>query len=156
MANPNLPSTIPSTLAPVITDFTPQAQAPFFSGPISELITIASYPTGARTLLASDLNGGFIIQTANTAQTDTLPTAALLLPQLQAPVIGQAYFFTIRNNGTSTLTIAVGAGGTANSGDTLTIATLNQRSFMLVVTAVGDASGNGAAYTLYSFGALAY
>ena len=152
--NPN--QTIPSVSAPIINSFTPQFQSPVFSNPISEIITITSYPTGARTLVPSDLLGGFVIQTANTAQTDTLPAASVLLPLVQSPAVGLCLFFTIRNNGTNTLTIAVGAGGTANTGDTLTIATLNQRSFMLQVTNVGDALGIGATYTLYSLGSLTY
>ena len=152
----NANQTIPSVAVPVIPSFTPQAQAQFFSNPITEIFTIVKYATGLITLLFSDLLGGFIIHTANTAFSDTLPTAALLVPQIQGAQVGTCIFITLRNNGTATLTIAVGVGGTANTGDTLTITTLNQRTFMLQVTATGDAYGNGATYTLYSLGSLAY
>ena len=152
--NPN--QTIPTSLAPVIPSFTPQIQSPAFSNPINEVIVPVIYPTGARTLTPSDLNSGFVIQAANTAQTDTLPTAASLVPLIPGANLNTAIFFTIRNTGSATLTIAVGAGGTANSGDTLTIATLNQRAFMLIVTNLGDALGVGATYTLYSLGALTF
>jgi len=149
-------ATIPSVLAPSISSFTPQSQAPFFSNPISEVINPVTYATGARTLTYADILSAFIIQASGAAFNDTLPSATLLIPQIQGAVIGTCIFFTIRNTGTFTITVVAGAGGTANAGDTLTIATLNQRCFMLRVTAVGDAVGNGAAYTLYSLGALAY
>jgi len=100
--------------------------------------------------------GGFITHTAAGAETDTLPSASLLVPQIQGAQVGSAIFFYVKAGGAGAITVAVGAGGTAEAGDTLTIATTLVRLFMLIVTSLPDANGNGAAYKLYSLGASAF
>ena len=141
------------TLSPAFLSFTPQKNYPSFSGLISESVFPASYSNaGGNTLLVSDVLGGYITHTAAGAQTDTLPSAALLVPAIEGAQVGSRVTFFVKAGGAGTITIAVGAGGTANAGDTLTIATTQIKEFMVRVTALPDQYGNGAAYTLYSLG----
>lgn len=151
-----------ATPNPVV-DLTPQKDYLSFSGIINQLIIPATYANaGGNTLLTSDVLGGFITHTAAGAQTDTLPTAALLVPQIQGaqgsvpgvypPVAGtgSSIRFLVKAGGAGTITIAVGTGGTAVG--TMTVATLNIKEFLLVVTATGDSP----AYTVYSLGTSVY
>ena len=141
-----------------VQSFTPQKQYLSFSGIINQLVNVITYSTaGNVTFLPTDVLGSFIIHAIGAStRTDTLPSAASLIPLIEGAQVGSSIEFIVRNTGSVTLTIAVGAGGTANAGDTLTIATVSQRTFLLVVTALPDQYGNGAAYTLYSEGAVAY
>lgn len=136
-----------ATPNPVV-DFVPQKQYPSFSGIINQVITIAAYTATSTTLLFSDVLGGFILSTNGSAQTLTLPTAALLVPQIEGAQVNTAILFKVKAGGAGTITVAVGTGGTANSGDTLTVATGNIKEFMIIVTAVGSTP----TYTLYSLG----
>src|ERR1700722_1551418 len=78
-------STIPSTLAPVINSYTPTRANPSFSSIINQYISPVTYSNaGANTLLTSDVIGGFIIHSAAGAETDTLPTATLMVQAIQA------------------------------------------------------------------------
>ena len=129
-------------------------QYPSFSGIINEKISIAAYTGTATTLTYSDVLGGFITSSNAAAQTLTLPTAALLVPQIQGAEVGSAIRFFVKELGAGTATVAAGTGGTVTG--TATIATANIKEFLLVVTAVGDADGNGATYTCYSLGTSAY
>ena len=82
--------------------------------------------------------------------TDTLPTAALLVAAIPGATVGTTFSILMQNIGSgNTWTIAVGTGGTAASGSTLTIAGLSNKTFLIRFTAVD--SGNEA-YTLYSSG----
>mgnify|MGYP001590742345 FL=1 len=60
----------------------------------------------------------------------------------------------MRNTGNNTYTVAVGTGGTSAAGNTLTVATLSTRIFLLRITgvAVGSDPTSSDAYTLYSIG----
>lgn len=145
-------ATIPSTLAPQITDFTPSKQYPSFSGPINQKYTIANVASGNAGYTAAQVNGGFIIHTANAASTGTLPSAQSLIPQIQGVEVGSGQRLIVYNPGTATLTIAAGAGGTLKAASGA-VATLDIREFLIVVTALGDVNGVGATYDLYSLGA---
>ena len=151
-------STIPSTLAPTITSFTPQKQFPSFSGQTNEVVTVTSLGAGAQTLTAAQILGGFIIGVPTAAANYTTDTAANILKALQGAQVGSAIFFTVRNKsaGANTITLVAGTGVTLNSGDTVTVAQNNQKQFMAIVTAVGDALGNGAAVTIYSLGTVVF
>lgn len=134
-----------------VQSFTPTKNYPSFSGPINEVFSPVTYSNAANnTLLVSDVLGGFITHTAAGAQTDTLPSAALLVPQIEGAQVGSAIELIVKAGGAGTITIAAGAGGTTNG--TMTIATTNLKFFLIVVTALPDQYGNGATYTVYSLG----
>lgn len=151
-------STIPTTLAPVITDYTPSIQSPAFSGQINEVINIANLGAGAQTLKASAILGGFIIGVPTAAANYTTDTAANIVAAIQGAQVGSAIQFTLRNKsaGANTITLVGGAGVTINAGDTATVAQNNQKTFLAVVTALPDAYGNGAAVTIYSMGTVVF
>jgi hypothetical protein len=159
-------STIPSTLAPVITSYTPEKQFPSFSSIINEYYNPVTYANaGNNTLLASDVIGGLISHTAAGAQTDTLPTAALMVQAIEGArgaiagssnvgIAGSGIRFFVRASGAGAITIAPGLGGTlVGSG---AIATVSVKEFLLVVTSRGDINYVGATYTIYSLGASTY
>ena len=66
--------------------------------------------------------------------------------------------FYLRNTGNNTATLAVGTGGTSASGNTLTVATVNTRCFLIRVTGVKNTSDptTSDAYTVYSLGVSAH
>lgn len=139
-----------ATPFPVV-DFTPQKNYLSFSGQLNQVINVATYANaGGNTLLYTDVLGGFIVHTAAGAQTDTLPTAALLVPQIEAAQVGSAIRFLVKAGGAGTITVAAGVGGTIVG--TATVATLNIKEFLLIVTAVGNAP----TYTAYSLGTSVY
>lgn len=143
-----------------VQSFTGTKGYPSFSGPLNTVVSPVSYNTaGNITYTANDVLGGFIQRDTNGgARTDTLPSAASLLPLIEGAQVGSSIKFFIKNTAAAanTLTVAVGAGGTANSGDTLTVAQSNIKEFLLRVTAVPDQNGNGGAYTLYSLGTATF
>lgn len=146
-----------------VQDFTPQKDYLSFSGIINEYVNPVPYTATATTLTFSDVLGGYITSANAAAQTLTMPTAALLVPQIQgaqgglpgvAPpssTSGSRIKFFVSNLGAGTITVAVGAGGTLATGSTATIATGQIKAFMLVVTSGGSLTGNPT-YTLYSLG----
>ena len=136
-----------------LTSFTPNQGFQDFSTLVYPTFTPATYAdTG--TVTASDLLGGLILGTKAGAATITLPTAALLNAAIPAPAVGRSFEFFVRNTGNNTYTVAVGTGGTSASGNTLTVATLSTRIFLLRITgvAVGSDPTSSDAYTLYSIG----
>lgn len=155
-------ATIPSTLAPVIPSYTPTKVSPSFSSIINEYYSPVTYlNAGGNTLLASDVIGGFIIHTAAGAQTDTLPTATLMVQAIQgcrasvpgAPasavgVAGSGIRFFVRSGGAGAITLAVGAGGTL-VGSGLGV-TLIASEYLLIITSTGDVNNVGATYTVYA------
>jgi hypothetical protein len=158
-------STIPSVLAPVITSFTPTKIYPSFTSIINQYYVPVTFTNaGANTITAAQVIGGFITHTAAGAETDTLPTATLLVQAIQGATdqyfqtqtpnstAGSGIRFFVRAGGTGTITVAVGTGGTLDSLSTNTVATGQVKEFLLIFTKVGDQSGVGATYTLYSLG----
>lgn len=146
-----------------VQDFTPQKNYLSFSGLINMYLNPIVNLLTAYTLLVSDVLGGFITSTNAAAQTLTLPSAALLVPQIEgaqaglpgiAPpnaLAGSSIRFLVRAGGAGTVTVAVGAGGTLDSLSTATVATGQIKEFLLVVTATATLTGTPA-YTLYSLG----
>ena len=148
--------TIPSTTAPVITSFTPEVQSPAFSGLIQEVVTLNTIASTSSTLTIAQMLGGLVFQPAGAAINTTLDTGPNIFQALQSPVVGSSLTFTVRNTATAanTITIVAGSGGTISG--TATIAQNNQRSFRVVITAVGDQNGVGATYTAYTSGSGTY
>jgi len=138
-----------ATPSPVV-DFAPTKNYPSFSGLINEVVTIGAYTGTATTLTYADVLGGFITSNNASAQTLTLPTAALLVPQIEGAQVGSSIRFFVKELGAGTATVAAGTGGTVVG--TATIATLNIKEFLLRVTAVGDTP----TYSVYSLGTSVY
>ncbi len=108
------------------------------------------------TLTAGQVLNGIILEDPNGgAATATLPTAVLMVAACQGAQIGTTIRFMVRNtaDASEVLTIAVGTGGTSQSGNTLTIAQNAQKEFLLRFT--GVTPGNEA-YTLYSMGSTTF
>ncbi len=140
-----------------LTSFTPNQGFQDFSTLVYPTFTPATYPDTA-TVTVSDLLGGFILATKAGAATITLPTAALLNAAIPAPAVGRSFEFFVRNTGNNTYTVAVGTGGTSATGNTLTVATVNTRTFLLRITGVAKADDPTTtdSYTLYSTGVSAH
>jgi hypothetical protein len=138
-----------ATPVPVV-DFTPQKNYLSFSSIINQLINVVTYLTTTVTLLYSDVLGGFIILTNGSAIAATLPSAALLVPQIEGAQVGSSIHFLVKAGGAGTVTVAAGTGGTING--TATVATLNIKEFLLVVTGVGS----NPSYVAYSLGTSVY
>jgi hypothetical protein len=114
---------------------------------------------GVRTATAAECLGGLFILNVDDAQTMTLPTATLLNAAIPACHAGASFDIDIINIGDSTLTVAVGTGGTlvvGNSKSTVaTLVTAASKRFTILVTGVtqdGDASDS---YTVYGYGSIA-
>jgi hypothetical protein len=133
-----------------VQSFTPTKNYPSFSGPVNYAVTVAAFTGTATTLTPANVLGGFITSNNAAAQTITLPTAALLVPQIEGAQVGSAFRFNVLALGAGTATVAAGAGGTVSG--TATVATGNIKEFLLVVTAVGDTP----TYTVYSLGTSVY
>ncbi len=133
-----------------IVDFPPTKQYPSFSSIINEKLTITANTGTSPTLTSTQVLGGFITSSNAAAQTLTLPTAALLVPQIEGAEVGSAIrFFAQATTGTST--VAIGTGGTFAAGATATIAAGSIKEFLLIVTAL-----DAPAYTVYSLGTSVY
>jgi hypothetical protein len=124
--------------------------------------TLATLTTsgGVRTATAAEVLGGLFILNVDDAQTMTLPTATLLNAAIPSCSVGASFDFDVINTGDTTLTVAVGTGGTAATGSNskssvLTVVALASKRFTIRITGVtqnGDASD---AYLLYGFGSIA-
>jgi hypothetical protein len=140
-----------------LTSFTPQQGFPDFTSLVYENRTVTSYADTA-TVTAAELLGGVLIDTKNGAVTLTLPTATLLNAAVPAAAVGKSFVFYVRNTGNNTTTVAVGTGGTSVTGNTLTVATVSTRIFMVRITGVlkGDDPSSSNSYDLYSLGVSAH
>lgn len=136
-----------------LTSFTPQQGFPDFSSLVYETRTVTTYPDSA-TVTAAELLGGLLIDSKAGAETLTLPTAALLNAAIPAAAVGKSFVFYVRNTGNNTTTVAVGTGGTSVTGNTLTVATLSTRIFLVRITAVANSvdPSSSDSYDLYSLG----
>jgi hypothetical protein len=136
-----------------LVSFTPQQTNPDFEGLVYETRTVTTYPDTA-TVTATELLGGLLIDSKAGAETLTLPTAALLNAAVPGAQAGKSFIFYVRNTGNNTTTVAAGTGGTNVSGNTLTIATLSTRIFLVRITAVSNSVDPASTdtYDLYSLG----
>ena len=115
---------------------------------------------GVVTITAANLLGGLLIINCDDAQTLTLPTATLLNAAIPSCAVGASFEVDVINTGDTTLTIAVGTGGTlavgSNSKNSVaTIVSNASKRFIIRVSGVtqnGDASD---AYVVYGFGSVA-
>ena len=138
-----------ATPNPVVS-FAPQKTYPSFSTVINEKITIKANTGTQAALTYADVLGGFITSSNAAAQTLTLPTAALLVPQIEGAEVGSAIRVLVQAT-TGTSTVAIGTGGTFAAGATATIAAGSIKEFLVVVTAL-----DAPAYTVYSLGTSVY
>src|ERR1700744_3735881 len=96
-----------------VQSFTPTKNYPSFSGPINEVFNPVTYSNAANnTLLVSDVLGGLITHTAAGGQTETLPSSALIVPQIEGSQVGSAIEVIVKAGGAGTIPIAAGAGST--------------------------------------------
>ena len=104
----------------------------------------------------AQLLSGLIIRDPNgSGRNDKIPSAADLVAALGSEAfVGASFEFVIRNtsNDSETITVTADSGDTTISG-TATIANLNSKRFLLVVTNVTPASE---AYTIYSLGTVVH
>jgi hypothetical protein len=115
---------------------------------------------GVRTLTAAEVLGGLLVVNCDDAQTATLPTAALLLASMPGAAVGQSFDVDLINTGDTTVTVAVGTGGTlatgSNSKSTVaTVVSNAAKRFTIRITsmiAYGDTSDG---YLVYGFGSTA-
>lgn len=151
-------STIPTLLTPVLTPYTPQIENSSFSNQIAEVLAFTSLGAGAQTLKAAQILGGFIIGVPTAAANYTTDTAANIVNAIQNAQVGSVIQFTLRNGAAAadTITLLAGTGVTLHSGDTMTVAQNNQKTFLVVVTALPDVYGNGATATIYSMGTVVF
>lgn len=133
--------------------FTPQQTNPDFTSLVYEMRTPTTYAADA-TVTPTELLGGVLIDSKNGAETLTLPTAALINAAVPGAAVGKSFEFFVRNIGNNTTTVAVGTGGTSVSGNTLTVATLSTRFFLLRITAIANGADPSSTdtYDLYSLG----
>ena len=140
-----------ATPSPVV-DFVPQKNYPSFSTIIIVTITVTANTGTSPTLTYAQVLGGFITSSNAAAQTLTLPTAALLVPQIEGVQANSAIKLIVQAT-TGTSTVAVGTGGTFAAGATATIAAGSIKQFLIQVT---DAGSTSPAYTVYSLGTSVY
>lgn len=107
-------------------------------------VAVANASTVA--LTAAQVINTVILRTLSSTPADTVPTAAAIVAAIPNCAVNDAFVFWIRNAGSGTLTLSTAAGITLSG--TMTIATVNAKMFMGVVTAVGTP-----AVTIYSMGA---
>ncbi len=100
--------------------------------------------TGATTITAAQLLGGFIVYSGNGAATFTFPTGTQISTALPGLAAGACFDCTFKNTGNNTLTVAAGASGmTMFAGDTLTQVTVTVRTWRFLNTGSN-------AWTVYS------
>ena len=135
-----------------VVDFAPQKDYLSFSQPINETYTLTTITGTSVTLTYAQVLGGLIFHdTSSGAVTDTFPTAALLVPQIEGAEVGSTVRLIIRNTsvGAGTITLAAGTGGTLSGTTASTaIAYLTQTEYLIRVTAIGDTP----TYTVYGLG----
>jgi hypothetical protein len=125
--------------------------------PLEVTLTTAG---GARTLTTDEVLGGLLVFNVDDAQTATLPTAALLNAAVPAAKVGASFDVDVINIGDTTLTVAIGTGGTlvvGNSKSTVaTVATNAAKRFTIRITEVnGQDGGTTDSYLVYGFGSTA-
>lgn len=135
-----------------IPHFTPQQTYPRTKGVFvptysaqTATVTTATTPV---TVTAAQILQGVLIVDCQDAGTITFPTAALLKAAIPAPDVGTAFELIVLNSGDTTLTVAIGSGGTLVG--TATVATVSSKRLLFRFTNVTEGSE---AYTVYSLGA---
>jgi hypothetical protein len=125
-----------------------QVYPAFTSAKVRTVVTDST--SGPRTFTGAEIFGGMILRDPNGAvRSDVMPTAADIVANIPACVVGSSFEFVIRNSGaTYTITITTEGADVTLSG-TMTIATANSKRFLAVVTNIG--AGTEAA-TIYSLG----
>lgn len=108
---------------------------------------------GSRTATAAECLGGIFVINCDDAQTLTLPTAALLNAAIPSCVAGAAFDIMITNTGDTTLTLAVGTGGTLVAGNSksakVAITDNDVAVYTIRVTGVTQNGDSSDSYTVY-------
>lgn len=112
-----------------------------------QCVPVTNATDSNQTYTVAQVLGGLIIRTIGAGRTDTLPTAAAMVEAIQGCMVGTAFEFTVAPTG-GTLTVAMGAGGTAGIG-TMTCVTTATKTFIMLFTNVGIGTE---AYVIHSLG----
>lgn len=146
------------------TGFSPLRGEPTMGGIPQPLKTPAAMTLttggGVRTLTAAEVLGGLLLVNCDDAQTATLPTAALLLAAMPGAAVGQSFDVDIINSGDTTLTMAVGTGGTLliGSNSTSTVATVVAKAskrLTVRISSMVKAGDSTDGYVVYGHGSIA-
>ena len=139
-----------------VVDFAPQKDYLSFSQPINQTYTLSTITGTSATLTYAQVLGGMIFwDTSSGAVNATLPTAALLVPQIEGAEVGSVVRLLIRNTsvGAGSITLVAGTGCTLSGTSASTvIAYLTQTEYLIRVTAVGATP----TYTVYGLGNVTF
>lgn len=113
----------------------------------SATVTTATTPV---TMTVAQALAGVLFVDCQDAGGIKFPTAALLAAAIQGVAVNTAVFLWIVNTGDTTLTPAVGTGGTLGTGSTAAMATVTSKLWLVRFTNVTEGSE---AYTLWSLNA---
>ncbi len=124
----------------------------FLGGVLLESVNVPSLNNASnQTLTPAQLLNGVLDRLGATAITDTLPTAALLVGALRGVQVNQGFRWTYRNRNSGNATLAMGTNGTAAANDSLVLATMTARTFLIQFTNVTSPTE---AYTAFTLDAL--
>lgn len=149
-----------ATPVPVVS-FTPQKEYPSLSTLANQYFNPTTYTGTTNTLLYSDVLAGLLILTNAGAIAATLPSAALLVPQIEGAqgglpgvtpasgASGSGILFYVKAGGAGAVTVSAGTGGTLVGSGAITAGSV--KTFLLIVTAVSALQGLPT-YTVYSLG----
>ncbi len=142
--------------ANAVVDFAPTKQYPSFSSNVNQLTTLTTKTGAGVTLTYAEVLGGMIFHdTSSSGVSDTFPTAALLVPQIEGAEVGSTFRLLIRNTsaGAGSLTLVAGTGGTLSGTTASTVIPyLQQQEYLIRVTAVGATP----TYTVYGLGLVTF
>jgi hypothetical protein len=120
---------------------------------VSGLVPVVLNNASGQTLTTAQMIVPLLDRTGSSTPTDTTPTAAALVAALPGVKAGSSFEWSYRNRGSGTATLAGGTGVTSATGNTLTVATLHTRRFLIVFVTVTPGSE---AITIYSLGDSAH
>lgn len=113
---------------------------------------------GVRTLTAEEVLSGLLVINCDDAQTATLPTAALLLAAMPGATTYQSFDLDVLNVGDTTLTIAVGTGGTltvnASVATVNTIVAKASKRFTIRISGMTKEGATSDSYVVYGHGSI--
>jgi hypothetical protein len=128
---------------------------PYFSSLVYPQRTATTKTTAAAvTYTADEILGGLILRDpAGAARADLFPTAAEIIDALAGAVVGTSFEVDIRNTADAAETITMTTNTGLTLSGTMTIAQLNAKRFVFLVT---DADEGDEAITVYSLGTATF
>ena len=136
-----------------ITHFTPTRVYTTTEAPINPKVGASATVTTATTpvlLTVAQTLSGVLFVDCQDAGAVTFPAAADLVAGIQGCAVNTSVFLWILNTGDTTLTPAVGTGGTLGTGSTAAMATVTSKLWLVRIANITSGSE---AYTLWSLNA---